>query len=457
MKFDMLIKNGKVVIPKLGIKKTNIAISMGKIAALLKPGLSVTANNVLDAKGKYVLPGLIEPHSHFGLGDGDKDYYTETKSAAVGGVTTVLNYLNDSGVYDERTFKRVVENGEKQAFVDFSIHFCITSREQLNKLDKYIYQYGISSFKFFMNFRGEEGRHLGIRAIDDGFLFACFSALGKYQGSLACVHAENIEIGWVLREKLIKLGRTDLRAWEEHKPDYVEAEAVRRAIYLAEVANCPIYIVHVSSKKGLAEIREYRNSRYKRIYAETATHYLSMTSDSDLGVIGKVSPPLRYREDMEGLWQGIADGTIDTIGTDHVPRKKVTKTGTVWEASAGFPGIGTLLPFLLSEGVNKRGIKIERIAELTSYNVGKIFHLHPRKGTIEIGSDADLTVVDLDLEKEVKWKDLYSHSDYTLYEGWRLKGWPVLTIVRGKVIAEHGKIKGKPGYGRFVPRFEQHI
>jgi dihydropyrimidinase len=306
-----------------------------------------------------------------------------------------------------------------------------------------------------MNFRGEEGKHLGvIDGIDDGFMFDCFLALGKYNHAPACIHAENIEIGWVLRRKLQEAGRTDLQAWEENKPDYTESEAIRRALYLGEISNCPIYIVHVSSKKGLDEIREFRESRYKKVYAETCTHYLMFTSDSGLGVMGKVSPPLRYKDDLESLWQGVADGTIDTIGSDHVARKKETKSGTVWEASGGYPGVATLLPLLLSEGVNKRGIKLERIAELTSYNVAKAFNLYPRKGTIEIGSDADLTVIDLNLEKEVKWSDLCSLSDYTIYEGWKLKGWPVSTIVRGNVIMENGEIKGEPGYGQFIPRFQ---
>lgn len=453
MKVDMLIKNGKVVIPKVGVREMDIAITVGKIVGLLEPNLSVTANAVIDVGGKYVLPGVIEPHAHLEQCGGDKYYLTETKSAAVGGVTTVLNYVNDVGTYEE-VFKKDKETAEKQAYVDFSTHFCLTSQGQLSKLNKYINEYGVSSFKFFMNFRGEEGAHVGIPGIDDGFMFDCFLSLGKYRNVPACVHAENIEIGWLLRDKLKAAGRTDLRAWEENKPDYAEAEAIRRAMYLGEITNCPIYIVHVSSKKGLEEIKEYRSNRNSRVYAEACTHHLELTSDSDIGVAGKTSPPLRYGEDVEALWQGVADGTIDTIGSDHVPRKKATKTGTIWEASGGYPGVATLLPLLLSEGVNKRGIKIERIAELTSYNVAQIFNLYPQKGTIEIGTDADLTIVDLDVEKEVRWKDLCSCSDYTMYEGWKLKGWPVCTLVRGKIAMENGEIKGEPGHGQFIPRFQ---
>jgi len=453
MQIEKLIKNGKLVIPKKGVKKQNIAISNGKIIALLDPFLSIKANEVIDVKGKYVLPGVIDPHTHIGLCKGDKDYLTETKSAAIGGVTTVLTYVRNNGPYDG-PFKKIKKIGNAQAYIDFSIHFCLTSQEQLNDIEKYINKYGVSSFKFFMNYRGEDAKSKGVTTpINDGFMFDCFSSLGKYDNAVACIHAENIEIGWILRKKLRNEGREDLLAWEESKPDYVEAEAISRAIYLGKIANCPIYIVHVSSKKGLDEIKNYRTRGYKKIYAETCPHYLKLTSDSDIGVMGKTSPPLRYKEDIKSLWQGIEDGTIDTIGSDHVPRKMFTKKGNVWEASGGYPGLATLLPLLLSEGVNKRGISIEKIAEITSYNVSKIFNLYPRKGTIEIGADADLTVVDLELEKEVKWEELHSCSDYTIYEGEKLKGWPILTLVRGEIIMKNGQLKGKIGYGEFIPRY----
>ena len=451
MKVDMVVSGGKVVIPRIGIKEQNIAVSEGKIVGLFDPSLRLEADLFVDAKGKYVLPGVIEPHTHIG----DKDYLTETRSAAIGGVTTVLNHVRDvnSDDYDE-LYGKIKGMCEKQAYVDFSVHFGLITQTHLNNLDKYVNKFGVTSFKFFMNYRGEEGKHVGvIDGIDDGFMFDCFLALGKYRNTPACVHAENIEIGWYLRTKLQKAGRSDLLAWEENKPDFTEAEAIRRALYLGEISNCPIYIVHLSSKKGLDEIREYQN-RYEKIYVETCPHYLTLTSDSKIGVMGKTSPPLRYKEDVEALWQAVADGTIDTIGSDHVPRKKATKSGTIWEASGGYPGVATLLPILLSEGFHKRGITIERIVELTSYNVAKAFNLYPQKGTIEVGADADFTIVDLDIEKEVRWNELLSLSDYSIYEGWKLKGWPIVTIVRGKVVMENGEIKGEQGYGKFIPRFQ---
>jgi dihydropyrimidinase len=170
-----------------------------------------------------------------------------------------------------------------------------------------------------------------------------------------------------------------------------------------------------------------------------------------LGSVGKTNPPLREQSDVEALWEGVADGSIDAVTSDHVGRKKEKKMGNIWKASGGFPGVATTLPILLSEGVHKRGLPIERIAEMNC-KTAKIFNLYPEKGTIKIGSDADFTVVDLDLEKKLKVEDLESACDYSLYEGWDIKGWPVTTIVRGEVVMKDGKIMGQPGNGVFLNR-----
>ena len=165
-----------------------------------------------------------------------------------------------------------------------------------------------------------------------------------------------------------------------------------------------------------------------------------------------MNPPLRYPQDQEALWSSVADGTLDVVSTDHVPRKFQAKKGNIWECSAGFPGTATLLPVILSEGYHKRGLGLSRIAELLSENPARLFNLYPRKGTLALGSDADLTVVDLDKVREVRADELESYSDYSLYDGWKLAGWPVLTMVRGEVVMDGGELTGKAGYGRFMPR-----
>ncbi len=188
------------------------------------------------------------------------------------------------------------------------------------------------------------------------------------------------------------------------------------------------------------------------VFAETCPQYLTLTKDSPLGNLGKVNPPLREPEDNKALWKGIKDGIVDTIGTDHCGLRKEVKTGTIWDAKPGFPGSATMLPVLLSEGVNKGRISIERIVEITSFNTAKIFNLYPQKGTIRVGADADLTIVDLNLEKEVEPEMLLSCSDFSLYESWKIKGWPVMTMIRGKIVMEDGKIIGEKGFGQFLRR-----
>jgi dihydropyrimidinase len=451
MIFDTIVRNGKLVFPAKGIQEGNLAIKDGKIVGIFSPNVKLDSNEIIDANGNYVLPGVIDPHTHLGMGNGINDYLTETKSAALGGITTIINFLLTSEDYDQ-LFISSKQAGENLAYIDFAFHFGAVTDLHLKNLEKYIKNMGVSSFKLFMNFRGDEGSYLGIKGIDDGFMFDFFNSLSKYLGAIPCVHSENIEVVWRLRNSLQNQAGGGLTLWDASRPTFVEAESIHRAIYFAEIIGCPVYIVHLSGKRGLEEIQRHK-MRYNKVYAETCPHYLTHSRESEVGILGKVNPPLRTLEDIEALWEGISNGTIDTIGSDHVPRRKDTKSGGIWKASAGFPGVGTLLPVLLSEGVNKRKIPLERIVEITSINVAKIFGLYPRKGDLSVGSDADLVIIDLKLEKEVSAPNLQSYSDYSIYESWKLKGWPILTMVRGRKVMEMGKIVGREGFGEFIPRY----
>jgi len=209
--------------------------------------------------------------------------------------------------------------------------------------------------------------------------------------------------------------------------------------------------VHTSTEATLKEIRSFRQQGGK-IYAETCPHYLTHTYDSDVGMFGKQNPPLRSPEDVEAMWGAIEDGTIDTIGSDHAPRLGDKKKGSVWDASPGQPNMPVILPVLLSEGYNKRNISLERIAEISSANPARIFGLWPQKGSLSIGSDADLVMVDLNLEKTITAKGLQGRADYSIYENQKMKGWPVLTMIRGKQVARDGKLLAEPGSGKFIHR-----
>ena len=449
-KNNKIIRNGQLVIPHQGIVRGDILINDGKITGICSGFNLSDADIDIDAQGKYIFPGIIDSHVHYGLGS-PEDFRTETRSAALGGVTTVLNFLIDSKKYSE-VFAAEKEKAEKLAYVDFSFHFCLMNDGHLEEIPLYIEKMKISSFKFFMNFRGNEGRYMGIEGTDDGFLYEYLKKISQYPKAKAFIHAENIEVCWRLRNQLKELGQDGLKVWNQSRPSFLEAESIDRVYNLGKVNDCSLYIAHISAKESCKELYAIKKE-YNKIYAETCTHYLTHTEDSQIGNIGKVNPPLRTPEDREYLWESLRNGTLDVISTDHVPRKFITKKGNIWECSAGFPGTATLLPIVLSEGYHKRRLSLERIAELLSENPARLFNMYPRKGSLQIGSDADLTIVDLNLKKKVKSTELGSFSDYSLYDGWILTGWPVLTMIRGQVVMREGKIMIKPGYGKFIPRF----
>ncbi len=454
MKVDLLIENGVIVVPQSGLFQGCLGIAGEKIVGIFESSGGISAPEKIDARGNYILPGLLEPHTHYGyLGSFEEHFKTETASAAVGGVTTVIPFYRDysapASLYEN--FPSLKAIAERNSHIDFSFHFGIVTPDQLMNVEKYLKEYRITSFKFFMNYKGEEAKLTGMigNETDDGFLLEAFSTLAKFPKAVACVHAENIEIIFRLIKKHREEGRDGLRAWSESRPNLAEAENVHRAITFAKAAGCPIYIVHLSARESLEEVRQFKLS-YQKIFVETCPHYLTLTKDSPVGNLGKVNPPFRSQEDVEELWRGISEGLVDTIGTDHCAIGKEMKTGDIWTARPGFPGSATMLPILLSEGVHKRGISLEKVAEITSFNTAKIFNLFPRKGTIQVGSDADLCIIDLNLSKKVEPKMLQSRSDFSLYEGWTLKGWPILTMVRGKVVMKDGQLVGPKGHGRFI-------
>lgn len=222
-------------------------------------------------------------------------------------------------------------------------------------------------------------------------------------------------------------------------------------MYFAERTGAQIYIPHVSTALAIEEYRRWR-PRYNRVYLETCPHYLTHTLDSDIGSLGKANPPFRTKDDAEALWQALADGTIQVMASDHVPRKRATKEKGIWTASQGFPGTATILPILLSEGYHKGRLSLRRIAQIYCSEPARIFGLQPEKGRLAVGADADFTLVDLARTRKVDPAELGSFSDYSLYEGWSFTGWPVRTILRGTTVMRDHKILGAQGLGRYVAR-----
>lgn len=451
MMFDIVLVGGTIVLPGYGLRQMDVGVKEGKIKALGNFGEDPQASEIIDVSGKFVAPGLVDPHVHFGLGEGINDFSTETASAAVGGVTSVLSFELNSNSYT-KNFSELKNGAEKLAYVDFGFHFGMCTDEQLSEVGIYIDDYGVTSFKFFMNLRGNEISHLGLKGNDDGFLFELFQKLSSFPNAVLAVHPENVEIVNRLTKHYKEAGLEGLKVFADSKPPVVEAENVQRAVYYAQIVNGTIYIPHVSSIETLEVLKLFKQN-HNKVYAETCPHYLTHTYHTELGVLAKSNPPLRGEEDREALWKGVKDGTIDCIGSDHVARPRSAKElKPFWEASTGCPGVAAILPIMLSEGYHKRGISLEQIVRLTSENPARIFGLYPAKGTLLPGADADITVIDLNKEKTFTYKEMKSISDYSLDEGKVLKGWPIMTLCRGKVVMNNGALVGESGWGRFLKR-----
>jgi dihydropyrimidinase len=384
----------------------------------------------------------------------------DTPCAAAGGVTTVLVFLKAAlfapGFPSYREiFDTVLRDVSELASVDFSFHFHIPDGTYIDEIPGHYKDYGIQSIKFHMGYKPSKkeskDEYITQRlekispGIDDGVIYEILKKIGQTSPPpLALVHAEADEIITQTTQSTQEAGLLGLKAWDAGRPDFAEELAIMRVGYLARKTNAPIYIVHTSSALGLEAVRNEKRLG-TQIIAETCPHYLALTHEETneaLETFGKVSPPIRSRADVEALWEGIKQGDISCVGTDHSAKPKYAKTKDIWTSILGMPGLETMLPVMITEAT-KRNISLTKISEVCSYNTARIFGLFPDKGTIAPGSDADLVIVDMDKELKVRGENLHSISGFSQFEGKKTKGWPILTMLRGKVIYENGNLLEK--------------
>lgn len=450
MKLDLFLTNGLLVHPDIGVAPGGIGIRDGRIAVICAPGERFDAAREIDCGGKWIMPGVIDPHVHFGFGDPATDFYTESRSAALGGTTFYLSFYRTKDYV--AGFDAYRDAAAAQSVLDFGFHLGLTSDSQVQALDECYRRFGVSSYKLYLMYKGQAGLAKGFTDIDDGLLFSALRATAKLPGAVLGVHCENVEVIPYLRDPLRAAGRDDLAAWDEQSPDFLEAENVHRACYFGAKTGAAVNIVHLSARESLEEARRHRANRVAPVYVETCPHYLHLTRDSAAGVIAKVNPALRSQADVEALWEGVRDGAVTTIGSDHVPRKRDTKQ-ELWSSTNGFPGTGTILPIMINSGYHARDVPIERLAAVMSSNAAKIYNV-PNKGSLTVGYDADIVIVDPDLERVVDPARIGSHADYSPFEGETLRGWPVLTISRGRVIVEDGDLtpEAESSGGRYISR-----
>jgi len=448
-KLDLIVRRGTLVIPGVGQVAADVGISAGRIVSL---GEDLgTAEEVLDARGKVVLPGIVDPHIHIGNElPFEEEACTETRAAVIGGVTTVGIFLRwmDGSYFDPPALPAFRKAMDEKSYVDSIFHPQIFTEQQIAEIPRYAQEYGIRSFKFYMS--GMPGI---VRSISDDLLLEGFRQVASLgPDAIGCVHCET--------GALIDKARNDLKKnkpegtladWADAHPGEAEALAIQTAVYLAKLAGAHLYVVHLSSKQGLEVVKAARREG-AHFTVETTSPYLGISSDDPNGFLVKMVPPVRSREHGAALWSAVLDGNVATIGTDNTSRVRKTKQpeAGLHGARPGLPALGTHLPAMLHYG-RLNGMPLEMLVERACRAPAQVYGIYPRKGTIAIGSDADLAIVDLDLERVVDAKDLQGMSDFSPFEGKKLGGWPVATVKGGRIVARDGKIVGEPT-GRYISR-----
>lgn len=457
--YDLVIRGGKVATAS-DVFEADVGIKDGTIVALARDLQG--AGEVIDATGKLVLPGGIESHCHIAQESAtgamtSDDYYTGSVSAAFGGNSTLIPFAAQHRGQSVRDVKRIYDDrAGPSSVLDYSYHLIISDptekviREELPEA----FAAGITSFKVFMTYDK-------LIVTDEQMLDILVTA--REHGALTMVHAENnAMIKWMVG-RLVDSGHTQARYHAVSHPEAAEVEAINRGISLASFVDAPLLIVHVSTDAGARRVAEARMNGQK-IFGETCPQYLFLeAADLDRpdpeGVKFCCSPPLRNTATQKALWRHLQAGTFHLYSSDHAPYR-FDSTGKLSagpnppfnKVANGMPGIEMRAPLLFSEGVLKGRISLSTFVALTSTNAARLFGIHPKKGTIAIGSDADIAIWDPQESRTVTAQSMHDNMDYTPFEGWQVTGWPVTVLSRGNYVVDGGELKAKAGQGQFLKR-----
>lgn len=470
-KYDLIIKNGNVVLADK-VEACSIAVKDGKIAAFSSvPFNEAEAAEVMDAKGLTVMPGAVDCHTHFGIyAPMNVDVNSESKAALTGGVTTMMSYfrtgahyMNKTGSYHE-IYKEALDQAAGNAFCDYCFHIAPMDNLQVKEME-WLVEQGVVTFKYFMFYKG---LNLGANSTVSPTMSDCYDLGHLYDIMEECarlnkmlknepvsvsVHCEDDEVIKSFIRKVNAAGLEGLQAYSEARPPLAECVAIMKAGIIANATGAKLNVLHITSAEALQATRDllkiYPNIKLRR---ECTLHALGLTWEMLQGNnCAKVNPPLRTKKDNDALWEALKRGEINWVGSDHAMTPKELKfDDDMWKSYCGFGGTSLVYPFMISEGI-KHGLSLPRIAEIVSTNPAKAHSAWPKKGSMEVGADADFAFIDLEKEKVVHAGEDFSAQEYTVFEGVKLKGWPVITMLRGRKVYEDGKIIGEAS-GEYVKR-----
>ena len=452
MKIDIAIINAKVV-DSQSIAPLDILIQNESIAKLIPQGSNIKADRIINAAGQYVLPGIIDAHLHPVYAD---RIDTLSRAAVCEGITTLIPYIGAVKAWGQtgglvEAIDKFIEEGNSTSLVDFSLH-CTLMQADLPDIEQTVPQLierGVISFKAFMAY-AKRGMKL-----EDHELLRLMSIVGRY-GGLMAAHAENGDIIDFMEEKLIGQGKETPKYYPSSHPNLSEAEAVFRLLTLAQTAKCPIYVPHISTAETLEVLELFRKWQSVEFYVETCPHYLCLTDEelAKRGSIAKMAPPLRRQADIDALWEAVADGSVQVIGSDAAGSDTEANeplNDKIFSAPNGIPGVETLLKVVYEEGVTGGHITLPQMVSQLCENPARIFGLYPRKGILQPGSDADLIIIDPVREYTIADSHPELNVDFSLYAGKHGRGATILTMQRGAILFEDDKIHGRPEQGVYLP------
>ncbi len=448
---------GGILVSGREMKRADVFLSDGRIAGVEPGGSQRTADTVIDAAGKYVLPGIIDAHIHPVYAD---RIDTLSRAAAAEGITTVIAYVGAVKAWGQSgdlmgAIQDFIEAAEKTSMIDFGVHCTLLQNDikQAAAVIPRLVAKGVVSYKAFMAY-AKRGMKL-----EDDELLPLMEVISANRSILAA-HAENGAIIDYLENQFVAAGKQAPEHYVATHPNLSEAEAIFRLLTLASVTRCPIYLPHISALESLDVVRWFKKRGDIEIHTETCPHYLTLIEDElkSKGALAKMSPPLRTTKDIEKLWQALQGGLIDVIASDtagHTQSANEPLWDKIFSAPYGIPGIDTLFKIVYSEGVNRGRITLPRLVEVLSEQPAKIFGLYPRKGLIAEGSDADVVVLDPAVPYTISEQNPLLNVDYSMFAGRTGLGAPILVMQRGRVLMQQGNLQAQAGQGKYLHRTRQ--